>query len=266
MPTTEALIVWQDLHHIFPTAGQDRPEVPDEPAETTSEGIVALNRFSLEAVEGRTLCLIGSSGCGKTTALRLANRMLAVQQGRVLFQGRDTRDYDPLALRRKMGYVPQGGQLFPHLSVADNIGLLPKLAGWKAGKRRERSEELLALIGLPAEDFAHRYPRDLSGGQRQRIALARALALNPDCVLMDEPLGALDPITRRQTQHRLYELCQRLDKTMVLVTHSLAEAFLLGDVIALMSHGQVVQQGNEEDFRRRPASEFVEHFVRDYFA
>ena len=223
--------------------------------------ILALDRMSLRVESGETLCLIGSSGCGKTTAIRLVNRLIEPSHGSVTLDARDVRTLDPIGLRRRIGYVIQTGGLFPHMTVARNIGLLCEVEKWAPGDLQRRVHELLELVNLPPGNFAHRYPRDLSGGQRQRVGVARALALDPPYILMDEPFGALDPISRDRIHEEFLQLRDRVRKTIILVTHDMAEAFKLADRIALMDRGQVVQVGRAEDFRRNPATPFVSDFL-----
>jgi osmoprotectant transport system ATP-binding protein len=228
----------------------------------TGREVTALDGVSLTVPTGTTLCLIGTSGCGKTTALRMVNRMAEPTSGAVLLDGDDVAARDVIALRRTIGYVIQRGGLFPHLSVSANVGLLCGLSGWEAARTEARVRELLELVNLPADAFGARYPAELSGGQRQRVGVARALALDPPFVLMDEPFGALDPITRAQIHDEFGRLQRTVAKTIVLVTHDMAEAFALGDAVALMDGGRVVQHGTLADFRERPASDFVVEFLR----
>lgn len=222
---------------------------------------VALRDVDLRIETGELHVLIGTSGCGKTTTLRLVNRLEEATGGEVLVGGADVRSEDPIALRRRIGYVIQSGGLFPHWSVARNVGTLCELEGHAAERTESRVRELLELVGLPFETFAQRLPRELSGGQRQRVGIARALALEPDYLLLDEPFGALDPITRAELIEELRPLFDRLGKTVLLVTHDLVEAFALGDRVTLMDGGRVVQTGVEQDFVERPADPFVERFV-----
>jgi len=231
----------------------------------TGATVAALAAVSLEVRAGETLCLIGTSGSGKTTLLKLINRLIEPSRGVVLVEGQDVSAVDVIALRRRMGYVIQAGGLFPHLSIGDNVGLLCELEGWDPKRMRERIHELLELVHLPADEFAHRRPGQLSGGQRQRVGVARALALDPPIVLMDEPFGALDPITRGQTREDFADLKVRLGKTVVFVTHDMSEAFAVGDRVGLLDGGQLVQVGTAEDFRDRPASEFVTRFLEAHF-
>src|ERR1041384_1035852 len=189
---------------------------------------------------GETLVLLGESGCGKTTTLKLVNRLLTPTSGEVRVEGKSTTAWDPIALRRRIGYVIQEGGLFPHFTIARNVGLVPALAGWDQARIMERVRELLSLVGLDPDRFADRYPRELSGGQRQRVGVARALAADPPLLLLDEPFGALDPLTRASLQREFAELTKRLGKTAILVTHDVREALLLGTRIGLMYRGQLV--------------------------
>ena len=203
---------------------------------------------SLGISAGETLVLLGRSGAGKTTLLRLINRMLLPTAGEVRVRGRATREWDPIRLRREMGYVIQEGGLFPHYTVAENIALVPSLEGWDHARVQRRVEEMLHLVGLDPAEFARRRPRELSGGQRQRVGVARALAADPAILLMDEPFGALDPVTRAELQREFAALARRLAKTIVIVTHDVREGLLLGSRIALMAAGQVVALAPARDF------------------
>jgi osmoprotectant transport system ATP-binding protein len=222
---------------------------------------VGVRDLHLTVRRGETLCLIGGSGCGKTTTLRLMNRLLEPTAGRVVVAGEDVAGCDPIALRRRMGYVVQRGALFPHLTVRGNIGLLCRLEGWSEERTRTRVDELLAMVRMPASEFAGRFPRELSGGQRQRVGVARALALDPAIVLLDEPFGALDPITRRELQQEFQDLCERMQRTVVFVTHDLNEAFLLADRVALLDAGRLLQLGRPDELCDHPADEYVAEFV-----
>ena len=226
--------------------------------------IVAVEDVSFSVAPGETLCLIGTSGCGKTTTLKLINRLIEPTNGIVRFAGEDVRQQDVIRLRRAMGYVVQKGGLFPHLTVAQNVGLLCELEGWTKHKTQLRVEALLDLVNLPPEEFGARYPRELSGGQRQRVGVARALALDPGCILMDEPFGALDPLTRDQIHLEFESLKTKVDKTIVMVTHNMAEAFRLGDRVAIMDGGRILQIGTEDEVRHHPANSFVAEFLRTH--
>ena len=222
---------------------------------------MALDGVSLSVAEGRTLVLLGTSGSGKTTALKVVNRLVAPDAGRVRVFGEDALRAEPVALRRRIGYVIQEVGLLPHMSVAENVALVPRLLGWEVTRRRERARELLALVGLEGGRLMDALPRELSGGQRQRVGLARALAAEPPLLLMDEPFGALDPLTRRRLQDEFRELQRRLGKTVILVTHDVREALRLGDEIAVMHAGRVLQRGAPDEIRHAPEPGFVQDFV-----
>ncbi len=207
-----------------------------------------LHRINLEIHQGEALILLGRSGSGKTTLLKLINALVVPTLGEVYVEGRPTSQWDPIELRRRMGYVIQEGGLFPHFTVERNIGLVPSLEGWPPERIRARVSELLRLVGLDPELRA-RLPRQLSGGQRQRVGVARALAADPSLLLMDEPFGALDPITRSELQQQLLELQQRLHKTIVFVTHDLHEALRLATRIALLDAGRLAGIYTPEEFR-----------------
>ena len=198
-----------------------------------------ISNLNLAVERGETLVLLGESGCGKTTTLKLINRLLDPSAGQVLVEGKATTAWDPIALRRRTGYVIQEGGLFPHFTIAENVGLVPRLSGWDDVRTNARVDELLQLVGLDPKQFAQRYPRELSGGQRQRVGVARALAADPPLLLLDEPFGALDPLTRAGLQREFAALAQRLGKTAVVVTHDVREALLLGHRVALMHRGRI---------------------------
>src|SRR5262252_1815902 len=204
--------------------------------------------FKMEADE--TIVLLGRSGSGKTTTLKLINRLLEPTSGEVLVQGRKTTDSDPIRLRRGIGYVIQEVGLFPHFTVARNVGLVPLLESWPEQKIAARVNEMLSLVGLDPSRFASRLPRELSGGQRQRVGVARALAADPSILLLDEPFGALDPVTRAELQREFRDLQKRLDKTMVFVTHDVREAFILGGRIGLMKDGRLLALVPAADFQK----------------
>ena len=226
------------------------------------QGLTAVNRVSFVVAEGETLGLIGTSGCGKSTTLKMLNRLIEPTSGRVVIAGEDTRKLPPEKLRRRMGYAIQNTGLFPHYTVAENVAVVPRLLQWKEKRIARRSEELLAMVGLPPGKFASRYPHELSGGQQQRVGLARALAAEPPIVLLDEPFGALDRITRRQIQQEFKQLESLLRKTVVLVTHDIFEAVTLCDRLCVMDRGRVQQIGTPKELIFRPANDFV----RDLFA
>lgn len=213
-----------------------------------ASGRLLLDEVDLAITEGETLVLLGRSGCGKTTTMRMVNRLLMPSAGTVRIEGRSTLDWDPIALRRRVGYVIQEAGLFPHYTVAANVGLVPQLEKWPADRIQSRVHELLALVGLPSEQFSKRYPSELSGGQRQRVGIARALAADPPIMLLDEPFSALDPITRRSIQLEFKALQQRLAKTLVFVTHDVREAMLLATRIGLMQDGRVIFLGSPSEF------------------
>jgi osmoprotectant transport system ATP-binding protein len=211
---------------------------------------------------GETFVLLGTSGCGKTTTLRIINRLIEPTRGAVRIAGSDAADANPETLRRDIGYVIQDIGLFPHYTTAKNIAVVPELLGWDSERIRARSRELLHLVGLDPEVFADRYPHELSGGQQQRVGLARALAADPAIVLMDEPFGALDPLTRREIQREFKRLEALLKKTTVLVTHDVFEACDLGDRICLLDRGRVQQIGPARELLFDPANDFVHRFFR----
>jgi osmoprotectant transport system ATP-binding protein len=199
-----------------------------------------LSRLNLKIMQGENLVLLGRSGSGKTTTLKLINRLLEPSDGEVLVEGRSVLEWDPVHLRRRIGYVIQEVGLIPHFTIERNVALLPQLEGWPPERRRRRVVELLELVGLEPEKFRCRYPRELSGGQRQRVGVARALAAEPPILLMDEPFGALDPLTRAEIQQEFLALQSRLHKTVVFVTHDIREALTLGTRIALLEGGKLI--------------------------
>jgi len=207
-----------------------------------------IDRLTFNVTRGETLVLLGESGCGKTTTLRLVNRLLTPVAGEVSVEGQPTTAWDVIRLRRRTGYVIQDAGLFPHFTVAENVALVPSLEGWDRRRIEQRTQELLDLVGLDARQFADRYPRELSGGQRQRVGVARALAADPPLLLMDEPFGALDPLTRASLQKEFAELKTRLGKTVIFVTHDVREALLLGSRIVLMDAGKIVLLESPEEF------------------
>ncbi len=207
---------------------------------TVPGGAQILDHVSLVIGEGEVVALVGRSGAGKTTLLRLVNRLLEPDAGRVVVGGRDAREWEPIRLRRSIGYVIQDAGLFPHFTVADNIAVVPRLEGWDDARIRSRVDELLQLTGLPPAVYADRWPGELSGGERQRVGVARALAADPAILLMDEPFGALDPVTRAELQSEFRGVQRRLRKTVILVTHDMREALSLADRVAVMERGEII--------------------------
>lgn len=208
-----------------------------------------LSDLSFQVEAGETLVLLGRSGSGKTTALKMTNGMLFPTRGQVVVEGRSTRDWDPIGLKRHIGYVIQDVGLFPHFTVGDNVGLVPKLEQWKPADIHARVKQLLDKIGMPAADFQARYPRQLSGGQRQRVGVARALAADPPLLLFDEPFGALDPVTRLELQHQFLDLQRDFQKTSIFVTHDVREAMKLGTRIGLLARGRLDVLAAPREFR-----------------
>jgi len=224
---------------------------------TYAPDIRALIEVDLQIDRGETVALVGESGSGKSTLLRCFNRLVRPTTGTLLIDGKPAAEFDAIELRRSTGYVQQDGGLLPHWTVAANVGLVPYLSGWNADRRAGRAVELLELVGLSPARYASRYPRELSGGERQRVAFARALAADPDSILLDEPFGALDALTRRELQNQFLELKRVLHKTLVLVTHDLTEAFRLADRIAVMRAGRLLQIAAPEDLLAAPADDYV---------
>jgi osmoprotectant transport system ATP-binding protein len=221
----------------------------------------AIDHLTMTVPEGEVCVLIGPSGCGKTTTMRVINRMIDPDGGAVRVAGRDIMSVDPVQLRRSIGYVIQQIGLFPHWSIAQNIGTVPRLLGWDEARIAKRVDELLALVGMEPGAYRDRYPRELSGGQRQRIGVARALAADPPVMLMDEPFGAIDPITRAHLQDEFLKILRSLRKTIVFVTHDIDEALKMGDRVAIMRDGALVQYGTPEAILAQPADAFVSSFV-----
>jgi len=225
-------------------------------------GQLAVDDLSLEVNEGDICVLVGPSGCGKTTTMRMINRLTEPTSGRIVVAGDDVMKVDPVELRRRIGYVIQQIGLFPHQTIAENVGTVPKLLGWDKRRVRSRVEELLELVGLEPGSFMKRYPHQLSGGQRQRVGVARALGADPPVLLMDEPFGAIDPITRDRLQNEFLRLQAEVKKTIVFVTHDIEEAVKLGDRIAILRQGGVLAQyDTPAEILARPATPFVADFV-----
>ncbi|WP_138753816.1 betaine/proline/choline family ABC transporter ATP-binding protein [Paenibacillus sinopodophylli] len=220
-----------------------------------------LNNFNLTVPKEQIVTIIGPSGCGKTTILKMINRLIEPEAGQILLEGSDIGELDPVLLRRNIGYVIQQIGLFPHMTIEENITVVPRLKGEPKRQLKERTEELLSLIGLEPEAYRKRYPHELSGGQQQRIGVARALAANPSIVLMDEPFSALDPISRIQLQKELIKLNEHVKKTIVFVTHDIDEALKIADQIVLLKDGKVVQAGTPEELLNHPANDFVKEFI-----
>ncbi|WP_409523099.1 ABC transporter ATP-binding protein [Nitrincola sp. MINF-07-Sa-05] len=221
----------------------------------------AVDDISLTIESGEFCVLVGTSGCGKSTTLRMINRLLPHSDGRIRIDGEEIYQIDEQKLRRRIGYAIQSTGLFPHWSVARNISVVPRLLGWPVAKIDARIRELLALLDLPYEEFAGKFPNQLSGGQAQRVGVARALAGDPDILLMDEPFGALDPITRESLQNELLRIQSQIHKTIVFVTHDMDEALKLATRIVVMDKGKIVQQDTPQQLLRHPASEFVESLL-----
>lgn len=222
---------------------------------------VAVDHISFHVKQGESLILLGTSGCGKTTTLKMINRLINPTSGKIYIEGNNIEEQSAETLRRHIGYVIQNIGLFPHFTIRENIGVVPNLLKWDKDKIRERTAELMKKVGLPPEQFSESFPQELSGGQRQRVGLARALAANPPLILMDEPFGALDPITRKKVRDEFKNLDEFQNKTAIIVTHDIEEAFDLGDRICLMDEGKIQQAGHPKELLFNPANEFV----RDFF-
>lgn len=223
--------------------------------------IVAIEDISFEIEAGTTTVLVGPSGCGKTTTMKLVNRLIEPTEGTVYFDGTDIAEIDEIELRRNIGYVIQEIGLFNHMTVAENVGTVPKLKGWDDDRIQERVHELLDLMDLPAEEYGDQYPTELSGGQRQRVGVARALASDPDVMLMDEPFGALDPVTREELQNEFLDIQGELDVTILFITHDIEEALKMGDRIAIFDVGELVQYDTPRNILESPKNDFVRDFI-----
>lgn len=222
---------------------------------------LAVDNFSIDVNAEEVCVIIGPSGSGKTTALRMINRLVEPSSGRILVDGRDILTQKPELLRRSIGYAIQRVGLFPHMTVAENIAVVPEILHWEKNRIKERVEELLLLVGLSSTEYALKYPAQLSGGEAQRVGVARALAANPRILLMDEPFGAVDPLNRERLQTQFLRIHQELKKTVVLITHDLDEAIRLADKIAIMNSGKLVQYDTPENILANPANKFVQDFV-----
>jgi osmoprotectant transport system ATP-binding protein len=244
-PAARPMIRLEHLTKTFP--GQQRPAVDD---------------LTLEIPEGEIVILVGPSGCGKTTTMKMINRIIEPTSGRILLGGEDVTHADPDQLRRRIGYVIQQIGLFPHMTIAQNIATVPTLLGWKAQRIAARVDELLTTVRMDPDEYRGRYPKELSGGQRQRVGVARALSADPDVMLMDEPFGAIDPITRDRLQNEFLRLQAQVRKTIVFVTHDIDEAIKMGDRIAILREGsEVVQYDTPETILTHPANDFVRDFI-----
>ena len=230
-------------------------------SKTYPGGTSALAGVSLAVAPGETVALVGESGCGKTTLLRTFNRLVDPSAGIVRVEGRPVAETDPIGLRRRIGYVPQDGGLLPHWRIERNVELVPRLLGWDRDHARTRAREMLDLVGLAPDTYARRYPAELSGGQRQRVAFARALAADPPIILLDEPFGALDALTRLELHRQFQTLQETLHKTMVLVTHDLNEAFRLAGRIGVMKKGRLLQLATPDELTARPADGYVRELL-----
>lgn len=226
-----------------------------------TNGTVAVNNLDLTIEKGELVVLIGPSGCGKTTTLKMVNRLIEPTSGKILVGGKDIHKENPVQLRRRIGYVIQQIGLFPHMTIAQNIGLVPKLLGMNPQKINQKVDQLLEMVALDPKLYRDRYPKQLSGGEQQRVGVLRALAADPDVILMDEPFGALDPISREQLQDELKKLQASVQKTIIFVTHDMDEALKLADRIVLMKNGNIVQVGEPEELIRNPVNDFVREFI-----
>lgn len=230
-------------------------------SKTYDDGFEAVKSLNFKIDSGEFVVLIGPSGCGKTTTMKMINRLIPHTGGKIFIDGEDIDKLDPVMLRRNIGYVIQQVGLFPHYTIAENVALIPKLKKWEPQKIKDRTDELLNMVDLDPSVYAQRYPKELSGGQQQRVGVIRALAANPDIILMDEPFGALDPITRAQLQDELLRIQTTMKKTIVFVTHDMEEALKLGDRIAIMQDGCLLQMDTPDQILLNPTHGFVEEFV-----
>lgn len=220
-----------------------------------------LENFNLKIDDGKLVVLIGASGCGKTTLLKMINRLIPITDGQILINGKDIKSMDPIELRRGIGYVIQQTGLFPHMTVKENIEIIPKLMGKAEDEIEKKTIELLNMVGLEPTEYIHRYPAELSGGQQQRVGVARAFAADAEIILMDEPFSALDPITRTELQEQLFNIQKEYNKTIVFVTHDMDEAINIADMICILKEGKIIQYDTPENILKNPAGEYVEEFV-----
>lgn len=220
-----------------------------------------IDHFNLEIEPGQLVVFIGPSGCGKTTLLKMVNRLVPVSSGKIYVDGKDISTVDPIELRRNIGYVIQNTGLFPHMTIKENLELIPKLKGEAPEEIEKKTDELLELVGLNPKEYLHRFPKELSGGQQQRVGVARAFSTNSDIILMDEPFSALDPVTRSSLQEELFNMQKELNKTIIFVTHDMDEAYKIADKICLLKDGEILQYDTPENILKNPASEFVESFI-----
>jgi osmoprotectant transport system ATP-binding protein len=231
--------------------------VLEQVSKTYETGQFAVCEVSLRVPAGQMLVLLGGSGCGKTTTLKMINRLVEPTSGRIEVDGREVRSVDPVQLRRGIGYVLQGSGLFPHMSVAENIAVVPRLLNWPAERIEKRIDELLRLVHLPPDEYRARMPQQLSGGQQQRVGFARALAAGPKVMLLDEPFGALDPVTRDELRNDFLQIRRQLGLTAVMVTHDMTEALLSADLIAVMNAGRLLRLGTPHELLTHPGDDFV---------
>lgn len=220
-----------------------------------------INSFSLDIEAGQLVVFIGPSGCGKTTLLKMINKLIQPTSGKIFVNGTDISTMNPIELRRNIGYVIQNTGLFPHMSIKENLELIPKLKGEESGSIAKKTEELLDMVGLDPKEYMHRYPNELSGGQQQRIGVARAFSTNSDIILMDEPFSALDPVTRSSLQDELFQMQKELNKTIIFVTHDMDEAIKIADKICILKDGDILQYDTPENILKNPANAFVEGFI-----
>nr|HPI97315.1 betaine/proline/choline family ABC transporter ATP-binding protein [Synergistales bacterium] len=239
----------------------DAMVVFDSVTKVYEDGTCAVDSLNLEITKGELVSLIGPSGCGKTTSLKMVNRLEESTSGKIYVNGQDITTVDPVRLRRGIGYVVQEIALMPHMSVAENIATVPRLHNWSRKRIRKRVDELLAMSGLEPSIYRYRLPDQLSGGQKQRIGVLRALAAEPEVVLMDEPFGALDPISREVLQNELVAIQQKLRKTIIFVTHDMDEALRISDTVVIMRAGKIEQMGTPREIQDEPASDFIRNFI-----